>query len=334
VTEAAEPVARKVGARPVRTRKALLIDIARYVAVVIVVLAAIYALWSNWSAVSRTLTSIPIERALLSAVAVLGGILAATMSWQVLVDDFGAPIGVGRGAQIFLVGQLGKYIPGSVWAYLLQIELGNKAGLSRARVFAATFFSICVAMVAALLAGALALNELISENPALQPLYWAYLILPVALVLLYPKILTRIVLFAFKILRRPRPDHPVRLVTVATALAWALGSYLLYGLHLWLLVAPSGMPPANALALCIGTMAIALISGLFVFFLPSGIGVRELIIVTGVSVIAGVGPAVAYATLSRALFTVADLVSAGAAALVGVLARRKLGRYQGESGTP
>src|SRR5690606_23657362 len=71
---------------------------------------------------------------LLSLVAVVVGIMCSTMSWQVLLDDLGKPIGVGRGAQIFLVGQLGKYLPGSVWAYVLQIELGRKAGLARARV--------------------------------------------------------------------------------------------------------------------------------------------------------------------------------------------------------
>lgn len=315
-----------------RTRRSVVIDVARYVAVAAVVIAAVYALASNWAAVAETLLSVPIERTLLSALAVLGGISAATMSWQVLVDDFGTPIGPARGAQIFLVGQLGKYIPGSVWAYLLQIELGNKAGLSRARVFAATFFSIAVAMVAALIAGALALNELITENPDLQPLAWAYLLLPVALIMLHPKILTRIVLLAFRLLRRPRPDHPVRLVTVATSLAWALGSYFLYGLHLWLLVGSSDRPLLTALALYIGTMAIGLISGLFVFFLPSGIGVRELIIVTGLGPLVGVGPALAYATLSRALFTVADLVSAGVAAGIAVTGRRRYGHYSEDAG--
>ncbi len=108
------------------------------------------------------------------------------MSWQVLVDDLGKPIGPGRGAQVFLVGQLGKYLPGSVWAYVLQLELGRKAGLAWARVFAGTLFSIAVTIVAALLAGALAVPEIVRENGDLSWLYWLYLMLPVALICLHP----------------------------------------------------------------------------------------------------------------------------------------------------
>lgn len=304
----------------------------RYLLLSLVVIAAGYALAVNWGPVSATLASLQIQRVIPSFLALLGGIGAATMSWQVLVDDFGTPIGVGRGAQIFLVGQLGKYLPGSVWAYLLQIELGSKAGLARARVFAASFFSIGVALVAALLTGALALTELISRNPSLQALAWLYLLLPVGLIMLHPKVLTRLVLIGFRILRRPRLDHPVSGLTVAKSLGWAVLSYVSYGVHLWLLADTRTGLSIGPLALSIGTMGIALISGLFAFFLPSGVGARELVIVTAITPLVGVGPAIAYAAVSRLLFTVADLASAGVAALLGVLARRRRGQYHGDPG--
>lgn len=64
--------------------------------------------------------------------------VVATYGWQVIVDELGAPVGGFRCGQIYLVGQLGKYLPGSVWAYLLQMELGRRAGVPRARVFTAS----------------------------------------------------------------------------------------------------------------------------------------------------------------------------------------------------
>jgi hypothetical protein len=57
----------------------------------------------------------------------IASILVSMYGWQVMVDDLGKPIGHRRGAQICLVGQLGKYMPGSAWAYVLQMELVTAA---------------------------------------------------------------------------------------------------------------------------------------------------------------------------------------------------------------
>lgn len=291
-----------------------------------VVVAAGYALWSNHVVVQETLAALAWHDWLPSLLALPVAILLSTWSWQLLVDELGEPIGVARGAQIFLVGQLGKYLPGSVWAYVLQIELGRRAGLARARIFTATLFSLAVAVVAALLAGSLVLPGFIRDYDALRGLVWLYLLLPVGLVCLHPRILQRLVGLGFRILRRPQPDHPVRARAVALSLAAALASYSFFGLHLWLLV--RGVTEGSdrpSLLVAIGTMAIAMISGLFFFLLPSGAGVRELVIVTALAPTIGSGEAIAIAAVSRVLIIVADLVTAASAAGLGWWERRHFG---------
>lgn len=315
-----------------RSRRTLLINVVRTVLVVVVVVAAIWQLWTNWADVAHTISGLQWHRTLLSLVAVVIGIACSTMSWQLLLDDLGKPIGVGRGAQIFLVGQLGKYLPGSIWAYVLQIELGRKAGLARARVFAATLFSVIIAVVAALIAGALAIPVLVEQDSRLGWLPWLYLTLPIALVFLIPAVLTRIVRFGFQILRRPRPDHPVTLSVVLRSLAFALGSYVAFGIHLWLLADTREGLTLSPLALCIGTMGIAMLAGLVFFLLPSGVGAREFVIIAALTPFVGPGAATAYAAVSRVMFIIADLTTAGSAAGLAVLARRRRGEYQGDAG--
>jgi hypothetical protein len=210
---------------------------------------------------------------------------------------------------------------------VLQLELGRRAGLARARVFAATIFSLAVAVVAALIVGSIALQDLIDENASLVWLRWLYVLLPVGLVCLHPRILTALVTFGFRVLRRPRPTHPVRARTVVHSLAWALGSYTCYGVHLWLLARDEAAIGAHQLVLCIGAMGIAMVAGLVAVLLPSGAGVRELVIVTALAPLVGAGTAIAYAAVSRVLFTVADLAMAGGAAALGAIARRRQGEY-------
>ncbi|MFB8386185.1 lysylphosphatidylglycerol synthase domain-containing protein [Microbacterium sp. NPDC055910] len=317
---------------PAQRRRAFIVNVIRWVLIVLVVAAASFQLWLNWNVVVETVTDMQWPRVILSFLAAMAGVGFATLSWIVLVDDLGKPIGFGRGAQIFLVGQLGKYLPGSVWAYVLQIELGHKAGLARARTFAATVFNLAVILVAALLAGALAVPELVASNPELSWLPWLYLLLPVGLVMLHPKILTSLANFGFRILRRPRPDHPIRLRVVATSLGFALLTYLCYGAHLWLLADTWQGLTFAPLLLCIGTMAIAMVVGLVAFLLPSGFGAREFVIIAALSPIVGIGPATAYAAVSRLMFIVVDLLSAGTAAGIAVVARRREGAYHGDPG--
>lgn len=99
----------------------------------------------------------------------------------------------------------------------------------------------------------------------------------------------------------------MRLTTVLLSVFWALLSYGFLGLHLWSLIRDRGGDTVGVLLLCVGTMGVAMLAGLFFFLLPSGAGVRDLVIVTAISPSVGVGPAVAYAALSRAFVTVADL---------------------------
>jgi hypothetical protein len=327
-----DPDENAVEAPTKKSARTHLLNVVRTLLVVIVVIAAVWQLWTNWADVAHTIGELQWHRTALSLVAVVVGIACSTMSWQLLLDDLGKPIGVGRGAQIFLVGQLGKYLPGSIWAYVLQIELGRKAGLARARVFAATLFSVIIAVVAALIAGAFAIPVLAEQDPRLSWLPWLYLILPFAMVLLLPPVLTRIVRFGFRILRRPRPDHPVTLSVVLRSLAFALGSYVSFGTHLWLLADTREGLTLSPLALCIGTMGVAMLAGLVFFLLPSGVGAREFVIIAALTPFVGPGAATAYAAVSRVMFIVADLATAGSAAGLAVLSRRRRGAYHGDEG--
>ncbi|PID97007.1 MAG: hypothetical protein CSA84_01170 [Actinomycetales bacterium] len=309
-----------------------LLHVGRIVLLLVVIVAAGLALRRHWGEVTETVASLSWRTWLPSMMFVPIAIGCSTMSWQAFVDELGEPIGAARGAQIFLVGQLGKYVPGSVWAYVLQLELGRRAGLARARIFAATVFSIAVAVVAALISGSMAIPAIVRTDEALSALTWLYLLLPVGVVCLHPRILSWAARQGFRILRRPAPAHPIRKRAVARSLGWALAAYGCFGVHLWLLTREVAVPTFENLGLTVGTMALAMISGLFFFLLPSGAGVREAVIVAALAPWVGIGRAVGYAAVSRVMLTVGDLLMAGGAALLAVFENRRHGRIPPDPG--
>ncbi|MEU6641334.1 lysylphosphatidylglycerol synthase transmembrane domain-containing protein [Saccharomonospora sp. NPDC046836] len=292
--------------RPVRAR---VLDAVRWAALAAVLAFALRQLVVNWPEFWHTITAIAWQSSVLSLAALIASIAVTSYGWQVMVDQLGPPVGYRRAAQICLVGQLGKYVPGSLWAYLLQMELGRRAGLARARVFTGSLVQFGVGLVAALVLSLLALPMLG------QDAVWLLVLVPAGLAALHPRILTWGASLVLRVLRRPPLGQALGWPTIGRVFGAALGAWTLQGLHLWLLVNSVGAPGVDGLVLCIGAMAIAMTAGTVAFLLPSGAGVRELVLVAvltagGVST----GQALAFALASRVMFTVADLVTAGGAA--------------------
>jgi len=319
---AADETADALGASstvPTKSRRAQIITLLRWLAVAVVMGFAVYQLWDKWSEFWDTLAAIPWESSVLSLAAVVASMGATVYGWQVIVDDLGPPIGYRTGAQIYLVGQLGKYVPGSVWAYLLQMELGKQAGLARARVFVATLVHLGIIMVSAMFFGLIALPEIFDTSPNAR---WMLLVLPIGLVTLHPKVLTWLVSLALRILRRRPLDHQLRWSMVGKVLGASTVAKILHGLHLWLLANSIGAPGWTGLLLCIGAMALAMTAGTVAFVLPAGVGAREVVIVA-LLVASGIDAvhAAAFAVVSRAMFLMADVITAGMAI---VFAKAKL----------
>jgi hypothetical protein len=318
VTDASTTQPAPNGAR--RLSRSLLLTVGRWALIVLVVAAAAWQIVRQWGQVSQTLHTIHPVSAAVSFVAVLLGLVAGAMSWQALLDDMGDRVGPARGSQVCLVGQLGKYVPGSVWAYLLQMELGKRYGVGRARVFAASLFAAGVGVVASLVLGVAALPVVTQGH---RPLLWLFLLLPIGLVCLHPRVMTALASFVFRVLRKPPLAHKLSYSAVARSFGWALASYSFFGLHLWLLANSLVNPGVSLIILCAGTIAIGMTAGLFAVFLPSGVGVREAVVVAALATVVSSGQATGLAFASRTIFTVGDLLVAGIAAVVAVVVRRR-----------
>ncbi|OKJ98686.1 lysylphosphatidylglycerol synthase transmembrane domain-containing protein [Amycolatopsis sp. CB00013] len=302
-----------VAVKQPKSTKAKILDVVRWVAILLVVGFAAKTLVTNWGEFWRTLSEVAWESSTLSLLALIAAIMVSTYGWQVMVDDLGKPIGYARGAQICLVGSLGKYVPGSVWAYLLQMELGRKAGLARARIFTGSLIQLGVGVVSALVVSLLAAPAVFSNSPRAM---WLFVLIPVGLAMLHPRVLTWGTSLVLRILRRPPLDHRLSWSVVGKVFGSSTAAWALQGVHLWLLANSVGTPGFSGFVLCVGAMAVAMTVGTFAFILPSGVGVRE---VAQVAVLTASGltvvQATAFAIASRVMFTVADLITAGGAAL-------------------
>lgn len=299
-------------APPPPTTRQRVLDWARRVLVLAVVVAAVVAVVDQWPDVQATLERIAWWQVGLSLLTLLVGIILGMLSWRAVVVGIAHPGPGKKISQVYLIGQMGKYVPGSVWAFLLQMEVGRKNGIARAQVFVAALVSTGVTVAASLVVGLVALPSLTEEHPRLA---WLYLVLPAALVALHPRIVTALVNLALRILRRPPLEAPLRLSTIAASFGFAVLMYGVYGVHLWILVRSTGGIGIENAFFSTGALALGMTTGLFAFLLPSGIGAREAVVVAALSTFMSGGSALAMALLSRVMFTVGELLCMGASYL-------------------
>ena len=85
-------------------------------------------------------------------------------------------------------------------------------------------------------------------------------------------------------------------------------SWLVTGMHLWILAVALGVPARAALLPCVCGFALATALGSVAFVVPDGLGVREGILALVLSTCMPAPIAVIIATASRVLLAVADLI--------------------------
>ena len=151
--------------------------------VAVTVAIGAYAVVSQWSHVRSALASLgflPVAGAL---VAVLAALVAAMQVWRVLLAALGSPLPARPAARIMFIGQLGKYLPGSIWPVVAQMELGTAHRVPRHRSASASVLT----MLFCLLAGLLAALVTLPFAPGARSYRWVFLAAPVLLVCLFPQ---------------------------------------------------------------------------------------------------------------------------------------------------
>jgi uncharacterized membrane protein YbhN (UPF0104 family) len=253
---------------------------------------------------------------LVAGLATLANLVLTGLAWRAVLADLGSRLPSAVAARVFFVGQIGKYVPGSLWPVVVQAELGHDHGVARRRSAAATFVLILLSAFSALVVvlASLPLVPAVAENG----FGWMLPLVVPLLVVLHPRVLGRLLDRVLRLAGRPPLGEWTSTRGTAVALGWALASWAAAGLQVFCLSISMGAPRTwNTLALTTGGYALAWAVGLVVVVAPAGAGARELALAALLSRVLDAGAVVVVVLLSRVLFTGADLALAGLGLGVG-----------------
>lgn len=278
---------------------------------------ALWALVSRWSEVVQALGRLDLGLVTAAAAVTAVQLMVTGMVWRALLADLGSPLPLPLAARVFFVGQIGKYVPGSLWPVVMQAELARDHGVPRRRTASAT-------LVMLLLGAATALMVALVSAPFVPQVghgryTWLLLLVVPLVVALHPRLLGPVLDRLLGVLGGEPLEHPPSATGTAIATGWALASWLGAGLQVWLLGGALGAPLTwRTLALAVAGYAFAWAAGLLVVVAPAGVGAREVVLIAVFGPVLGDAGAVLVLVLaSRVLFTLADLTAAGLAWAAG-----------------
>ena len=281
--------------------------------VVLALVFVVLALRGRTGEIADGLARLSVGTVLLAFLAVIGGLVAAALSWRAVLTGLGSPLPLAVAGRVFLLAQLGKYLPGSVWPVLAQTELGRDHAVPRTRSAIGAAAALMVSVVTGAVVGVACLA--LSATAAVRTYWYVAPVTVLGVVLLCPPVLSRLLRLAFRVTRRPATDVTVSGRAMLASAGWGFLQWFCFGLQAWLLARDLGGGKDGLLLLSVGAFALAWVVGFLVVFVPAGAGAREATLVLLLGPTLGSGNALALALMSRVLMIVGDFVVVGPAVL-------------------
>lgn len=270
-------------------------------------LIALAGAGSSFEDVRRVGLQTGVASLLLMTLAVVGvaAIWVGLVSWL-------SPAGVWRGRvfRSFLLTWPARYVPGTLPYHAGRVMAAEASGSTRAVVVAAIAYEAILQVGAAALLGVLGIVIAVGVEESASSVYFIALAPLITLpVLLQPTVLLPTANFFLRLAKRQvlRPANVLTAGQTARTLLGYASAYVLNGVAFYLILAAMAETNPN-LVLTVGAYSLAGAAGVLVLFVPSGMGVREAVIVAIMSTAMPAESVLLAAGLTRALSVIGDLV--------------------------
>lgn len=252
----------------------------------------------EWSAARHALGDASWSWLVVAGVAAVAAMTTMALGWHRVLDALGARVAVADAVVWYYVGEIGKYLPGTVWPVVGRAELARRGGVARAVSYQSVVLSLLLLYLACALVG----GALVGIGAAV--------VLVAGIAVLHPAVSGRLLDLARRITRRDIDVVVPSLGTSARLTAFYVPAWVFVGTATWA-VARALDPGASWIHIVAAATASWLV-GFLAIPVPGGVGVRE---AAFVAFAGGLAPGVAPATavIARLVFVAVD--AAGAAVL-------------------
>lgn len=207
----------------------------------------------------------------------------------------------------YLYSILGKYIPGKVFMLAARIPGYEKEGIPMRKVTVCFFLeNICTLLGAAFL---FLISLFFFPNDLLKDYMWLTIgFIVIFFICINPKIINFFLRILGKLMKKDDMEIPFTYRQMIQVVLLFILNWLIVGIGFYMLVCSIYPVPVSQMLYAGGIFGLSAIIGILSIFAPSGIGVREGILVAGLILIMPSEYAVIISIISRLWATIAELI--------------------------
>lgn len=310
-------------------RTKLLITIFKWLMVIIAVFFLGKSIADQWQDVKDALGIVDIWRWVLAVLFACAAVTISGLQQLSLLRGLGYQVNVLEWLRVFFAAQLGKYVPGTAWAYVSQMELSRRKGISRKKSLYVMIVGAVLTVLVSFVIGGISIGqETVSWLPRwIRILFGACGLAIIVLLIFQPR---KLVYLSKRLLSLFHFEFPgdiskgsFRLPVAESAVA-----SLFYGFHLMILGGALSPVDFDFFCASVGGYSTAWVIGFLAIIVPAGMGVREAILVAFLSPFMGAAGALTVAVLSRFLIIIAEAILAGSVPLLRVVDKKAPGSVE------
>jgi len=233
----------------------------------------LYLALKQWQALQKTGWSFQYTLLVLSIIGVAILIFICVYGWHLVLLALGQKLPLKSSLFIWSMSFPTRYIPGGIWSYTSRASLARNEGIEITPIILSMYIETLLVIVSSITIGIIAFFLLVIDFPI--KLEIIFLVWSGAVFLLHPKIMTPLINM---ITKNVGVLENMRLANIKTTFQllvyyvfyWIIcgGIFLLFVLSIYPLDYKYWIPVGASFALCYFV-------GYIIFFVPSGIGVRE-----------------------------------------------------------
>ena len=265
-------------------RRALGVGITAWIFVIM-----IRPLRDNWSLVKHEIHTLDWGRfAMASVMFAIFLLLFRAVSWRRVLKGFGHRLPVWPAVRIWSTSEMARYLPGAIWQVLGRVYLIRPYGVNWVISSTSQVLELCMFLFANVLIAVTCLLwyfAKISDHRTRMAMFTAIALMPTLAILLHPKIFYGLINRILARIGKPAIVQRLRGWKLVKLLAYMILGLVWQSLAVFVIAQPILHLKIDWWWMVAAAYGLAWIAGFLAFWAPGGLGVREIIFATAMSVV-------------------------------------------------
>lgn len=243
---------------------------------------------------------------LISFLALIVHFMSYSKSWQEIMRALGSSISFTQSFWMIATTQIAKYVPGRVWYMVGRVYIGKKEKMSGESLAVSMILETCLLLISSSII--FLFSTIVVGKYSFINLSICIILLIVAIVILNPQILSRVINFFLKIFKKPRIKLTVSYLQILKLSIYFFGLWFAQIIGFYFLINAVYPISISKIFTLSAAYTLSWISGFIILFAPGGLGVREGMMTLLLSPILPTPLAIAISFIARVWITIFEIV--------------------------